>query len=157
MEICARITRSGVLMITSVNIYHSAVSSQRSDQSDHDTRFLYHGLAASKDCPQALVHSFSPQATLGLLCLPIFLHALAREPVRRLWPTDSWTNLQGPQDMKLAQWYHKLFYYFRPYVGFGFERKSNSNLAFKQTSLKLYLLWDWAVFDSCVTCMSVLC
>ena len=30
-------TQSVVLIITSVNIYHSAISSQRSDQSDHDT------------------------------------------------------------------------------------------------------------------------
>ena len=76
MQIRVRITRSVVLMITSVKIYHSAVSSQRSDQSGHDTRFWYHGLAAAKDCPQAPVHSFSPQATLGSLPLAnIFAHS----------------------------------------------------------------------------------
>ena len=53
--------------IHSSNTYRSLVNSQRSDQSDHDTRFRYPGWAASKQSLQAPLSFFLPQATLGLL------------------------------------------------------------------------------------------
>ena len=49
------------------NTHRSLVNSQRSDQSDHDTRIRYPGWAASKQSLQAPLSFFLPQATLGLL------------------------------------------------------------------------------------------
>ena len=49
------------------NIHRSLVNSQRSDQSDHDTRIRYPGWAASKQSLQAPSSFFLPQVTLGLL------------------------------------------------------------------------------------------
>ena len=51
----------------------------------HHTRFWYHGLAASKDCPQAHVHrSLTRPRSAHFARQFFFSHALAREPVRRL-------------------------------------------------------------------------
>ena len=52
---------------TFIDTHRSLVNSQRSDQSDHDTRIRYPGWAASKQSLQAPLSFFLPQATLGLL------------------------------------------------------------------------------------------
>ena len=66
-NICVHVRIFREMRNTFIDTHRSLVNSQRSDQSDHDTRIRYPGWAASKQSLQAPLPFFLPQVTLGLL------------------------------------------------------------------------------------------
>ena len=70
-NICVHVRIFREMRNTFIDTHRSLVNSQRSDQSDHDTRIRYPGWAASKQSLQAPLPFFLPQVTLGLLRLLI--------------------------------------------------------------------------------------
>ena len=73
----------------SVNIHLKALNNQRCNQPDHDTRFWYHGSAASKECLQAPPPFSSPDRS-GLAPLD----SLFFRPVTRSGTCSQATKMQ---------------------------------------------------------------
>ena len=102
-ELCKFTSSSQDLSI----IYLRVVNSHQFNQSDLDTRSWYHGMAASKECLQAPLHTPSSPDRSRLAPLVLDYTRLSRpkpnrEPVRRLNSRQMTTNANLQHDRRSA-------------------------------------------------------